>query len=100
MNSLTNTLKSDQSVEREDGEREKMAEEVVNIETTFGVNAGKVWNALNKIGTATPRMIQNETKLTSDEVHGALGWLAREGKITQIRDGKLVKFRLVDAPKP
>ncbi|MGQ9582582.1 MAG: winged helix-turn-helix domain-containing protein [Thermoplasmatota archaeon] len=74
-----------------------MAEEIINIEATFGINAGKVWNALSKLGTATSLMIRNETKLTSDEVYGALGWLAREGKVSQIRDGKLTKFRLVEA---
>ena len=58
------------------------------------MSAGKVWQALNKIGTATPLMIRNETKLSSEEVYGALGWLAREGKVVQLKDGKLIKFRL------
>ena len=71
-----------------------MVEELMNPEAIFGVNAGKVWQALNKLGTATPLMIRNETKLSSEEVHGALGWLAREGKLAQMRDGKLVKFKL------
>jgi len=71
-----------------------MAEENMNPETIFGANAGKVWQALNKLGTATPLMIRNETKLSSEEVFGALGWLAREGKLAQMKDGKLVKFKL------
>ena len=69
-------------------------EENISTETTFGMSAGKVWQALNKIGTATPLMIRNETKLSSEEVYGALGWLAREGKVVQLKDGKLIKFRL------
>ena len=71
-----------------------MAEENMNPEVIFGMNAGKVWQALNKLGTATPLMISNETKLSSGEVYGALGWLAREGKLGQMKDGKLVKYKL------
>lgn len=71
-----------------------MAEEMVSTETTIGVNAGKVYQALDKIGAATPFLIRNETRLNQDEVFSALGWLAREGKIAELRDGKLVKFRL------
>jgi len=71
-----------------------MAEENIAPETSFGQNAGKVWTALNKLGTATPLMLRNETKLSTEEVYGALGWLAREGKLSQMRDGKLLKFKL------
>jgi len=71
-----------------------MAEENMNPEVIFGMNAGKVWQALNKLGTATPMMISNETKLSPGDVYGALGWLAREGKLLQIKDGKQVKFKL------
>jgi len=71
-----------------------MAEENIAPETSFGQNAGKVWQALNKLGTATPLMLRNETKLSTEEVYGALGWLAREGKLSQMRDGKLLKFKL------
>jgi len=39
-------------------------------------------------------MIRNETRLSTEEVYGALGWLAREGKVAQLRDGKLLKFKL------
>ncbi|MBM4249177.1 MAG: hypothetical protein FJ149_07025 [Euryarchaeota archaeon] len=73
-----------------------MPEEVIPIEVSFGVNAGKVWQALNKLGAATVLMMRNETKLSTDEVHGGLGWLAREGKIAQVKEGKLTKFKLVE----
>jgi hypothetical protein len=71
-----------------------MPDEAIPTEISFGVNAGKVWQALNKLGTATPLMIRNETKLSTDEVYSGLGWLAREGKIAQMKDGKLTKFKL------
>jgi hypothetical protein len=51
------------------------------VEETFGVNAGKVWNALNEKGPQTAAELRKTTKLTTNEVYGALGWLAREGKI-------------------
>jgi len=73
---------------------DSMAVEYIQIEATFGVNAGMVWQALSKLGTATPIMIKKETTLTLDDVYGALGWLAREGKIVQIRDGDIIMFRL------
>jgi hypothetical protein len=73
-----------------------MPEEVIPIEVSFGVNAGKVWQALNKLGVATPLMIRNETKLSTDEVYGGLGWLAREGKLSQLKEGKLMKFKLME----
>lgn len=73
-----------------------MPEEMIPIEVSFGVNAGKVWQALNKLGAATALMIKNDTKLPIDEVYGGLGWLAREGKIAQSKEGKLTKFRLVE----
>ena len=71
-----------------------MAEDYIPPETSFGQNAGKVWQALNKLGTATPLMIRNETKLPTEDVYGGLGWLAREGKLSQMKDGKLLKFKL------
>jgi hypothetical protein len=73
-----------------------LAEENISVETTFGLNAGRVWQALSKLGTATPLMIRNETKLASEDVYGALGWLAREGKLSQMKDGKLVKFKIIE----
>ena len=71
-----------------------MPEEAIPTEISFGVNAGKVWQALNKLGVATPLMIRNETRLSTDEVYGGLGWLAREGKLAQLKEGKLTKFKL------
>ena len=49
---------------------------------TIGTNAGSVWVALNTadaLGVKQPKKI---TKLKDKEVYAALGWLARENKIT------------------
>ena len=47
----------------------------------IGTWAGLVWNALNdaKKGLAT-KDLRKATKLKVNEMHCALGWLAKEGK--------------------
>lgn len=49
---------------------------------TIGVNAGTVWNALNEAETLGIKQLKKVTKLKDKEVFAALGWLAREGKVT------------------
>lgn len=49
----------------------------------IGINAGIVWSALNeKEGTQAFKDLRKATKLKEKEAYAALGWLAREGKIT------------------
>ena len=71
-----------------------LVDKYIQNEATFGMNAGKVWQALSLLGEAGFVMLKDETELTLEEVHGALGWLAREGKIIQIDDGTALKFKL------
>lgn len=52
------------------------------IESVFGVNAGIVWEALNEKGPCTIAYLARTTSLSREEVHGALGWLGRENKIS------------------
>jgi predicted ArsR family transcriptional regulator len=52
------------------------------VESIFGVNAGIVWEALNENGTSTIADLAKTTSLSREEVHGALGWLGRENKIS------------------
>ena len=49
----------------------------------FGSRAGKVWGALNEASKKSMNVVQlkKATKLKSEHVYGALGWLAREGKV-------------------
>jgi Winged helix-turn-helix domain (DUF2582) len=47
----------------------------------IGLNAGLVWNALTD-GELNTKAIKKTTKLTEKDLAMALGWLAREGKIT------------------
>lgn len=52
------------------------------IESIFGVNAGIVWEALCENGPCTIADLAKTTSLSREEVHGALGWLGRENKIS------------------
>ncbi|MBQ8772888.1 MAG: winged helix-turn-helix domain-containing protein [Muribaculaceae bacterium] len=53
----------------------------MNIET-IGNWAGLVWNALNETNELGTKQIKKVTKLKDKELFAALGWLAREGKIS------------------
>ena len=47
----------------------------------IGFNAGLVWGALQN-GSQGIKAIKKATKLKNEELYLALGWLAREGKVT------------------
>jgi len=51
------------------------------ITTKIGENAGLIWNALQG-GALTTKALKKATKLKEAELNLALGWLAREGKIS------------------
>ncbi len=53
----------------------------MNVET-IGVNAGTIWNALNEAEALGLKQLKKITKLKDKEVFAAMGWLAREGKVT------------------
>ena len=52
------------------------------VESMFGANAGTVWEALKEKGPCTIADLARTTSLGREEVHGALGWLGRENKIS------------------
>lgn len=47
----------------------------------FGARAGSVWLALKEKKPQSITQIKSSTKLRKEQIYGALGWLAREGKI-------------------
>ena len=49
--------------------------------TKIGENAGLLWNALQG-GAQGVKALKKATKLKNEELFLALGWLAREGKIS------------------
>ena len=52
-----------------------------DIIENFGLNAGKVWNVLNKQGPLNQYNLLRTTKLKKNDLCTAVGWLAREDKI-------------------
>jgi hypothetical protein len=66
----------------------------LTIESIFGVNAGIVWEALNKNGPCNLGNLVKTTLLSREEVHGALGWLGRENNISVERRGRAIAFSL------
>ncbi len=53
----------------------------MNVES-IGTWAGLVWNALNEADVLGTKQIKKTTKLKDKELFAAIGWLARENKIT------------------
>ena len=51
------------------------------ITSKIGENAGLIWNALQG-GALTTKALNKATKLKEADLNMALGWLAREGKVT------------------
>jgi len=47
----------------------------------IGANAGMVWTALQN-GELEVKSLKKATKLTEKDLNMALGWLAREGKVS------------------
>lgn len=47
----------------------------------IGINAGLIWAALEN-GEQNVKAVKKATKLAEKELNLALGWLAREGKIS------------------
>lgn len=69
----------------------------INIDT-IGQMAGLVWNAAAEADTLSTKQIKKVTKLKDKELYAALGWLAREGKIsfqTSPEDEKELLIQLV-----
>jgi hypothetical protein len=66
----------------------------ITVESIFGLQAGIVWEALNKNGSSTIGDIVKTTGMRRELVYGALGWLGREGKISVDRQGRAIVFSL------
>lgn len=66
-----------------------------NLTTKIGQDAGRVWKTLSTLGENDVSSIAKYSKIETDEVHAALGWLAREDKI-DVKYGRnqQIKFRL------
>ena len=56
------------------------------MEPLIGDHAGRLWNYLNQKKAQTPAAVAKALNLKSAEVDRAIGWLAREGKLTFEKD--------------
>jgi len=45
----------------------------MNIDMLFGMNAGKIWRALDSSGSLTKIQLMNDTKLSENELFQAIG---------------------------
>ena len=52
-----------------------------------GDNAGRVWAILNEKGPLRQKEIQDKSRLNNIDFHTAVGWLARENKISKDSEG-------------
>ncbi len=64
------------------------------VEAVYGRNAGMVWRALNEKGKLGISDISKHTKLSTLDVNGAIGWLARENKVKIVQSGAKVLYEL------
>jgi predicted transcriptional regulator len=72
----------------------KPAEEELWMEQTIGTAAGVVWTYLNKHGETNVTQLKKSVNLSPVLVNRAIGWLAREGKITEVQKGRTSNFKL------
>ena len=49
---------------------------------TIGDDAGKIWQYLDKNGSASVTKITNETEISKSDVQRAIGWLLKEDKLS------------------
>ena len=63
----------------------------------IGETAGRVWQHLAKSGPTSLKDLPKAVGTERDAVLMAIGWLAREGKITLEKTGKDIRARLTEA---
>ena len=64
------------------------------LNAKFGEDAGKVWNALCE-GELSVKALKKSTKLTDKDLYAAMGWLAREAKISFREEGADIIVNLI-----
>lgn len=70
---------------------------MINTWEQFGRNAGLIWQTLDKYGRLSMKHLQEKTQLRPYEIQIAVGWLAREDKISYDQDMyKLNRTNLAD----
>ena len=60
----------------------------------IGETAGKVWQVLNDNGESTFVKVKKKVVGSTELLHQAIGWLAREDKLNILKEGSSVKLSL------
>ncbi len=68
----------------------------MSLSTSIGNSAGKVWKFLDTNGASSVNKIANGTGLNKNDVQRAIGWLAREQKISIEQQGRTEMLTLVE----
>ena len=55
---------------------------------TIGVAAGKIWEYLDKNGASSVSKVTKETGVSRNDIQRAIGWLAKEGKLKFVMEGR------------
>jgi hypothetical protein len=63
---------------------------------SIGQTAGEVWHLLNRSGDVPLASIKKQVDAPADVVSAALGWLAREGKLAIVPNGRATHVRLCE----
>lgn len=61
----------------------------------IGELAGQVWQYLDENGESSVNKVMNDTGLGKNEIQRAIGWLAREGKLSIVTKGRTETLLLV-----
>jgi hypothetical protein len=62
----------------------------------IGTNAGLVWNILHEKGAKGVKELKKLTKLTEKDIYAAIGWLAREEKLSFDNTGDDLLLAVID----
>ena len=63
------------------GEKDSYRLDITNLDSEIGSHAGRVWKILDIWGESDFVTLKRLSDLQDNQVHSALGWLAREDKI-------------------
>jgi hypothetical protein len=65
-----------------------------NLTNKIGEDAGKIWNVLSNQGYCDISSIAKITQITVRDAYSALGWLAREDKISLTKEKNYQQFKI------
>jgi hypothetical protein len=54
----------------------------IDMKEKIGNDAGRIWKVLDEQGSKSVKELKKLTKLVDKEIYAAIGWLAREEKLT------------------